>query len=184
MKKAKKIKEATTPYLCKASIKRALLTALQIEADKAEVGYPLPSIQQGVYSDLLCAAEAFLAALIGQWEARISLKKPRPRTMLAGDVQLALGILYSDVEGAATELKALQEGADMKLLNCNFSTRAIRLNMIRAASGIYTKRDDAVQLVKRILWGRFLGLARRTIHAFQDGQTCEESSPARCHCIS
>ena len=37
MRKAKRIKEVTTPYLCKASIKRALLTALQIEADKAEV---------------------------------------------------------------------------------------------------------------------------------------------------
>ena len=77
-----------------------------------EAVHPLRS-EQGVYSDLVCAAEAFLAALIGQWEAQISLKKPRPRTMLAGDVQLALGILYSDVEGVATELKALQEGADM-----------------------------------------------------------------------
>ena len=58
-----------------------------------EAVYPLRS-EQGGYSDLVCAAEAFLAALIRQWEAQISLKKPRPRTMLARDVQLALGILY------------------------------------------------------------------------------------------
>ena len=70
------------------------------------------------------------------------------------------------MEGVATELKALQKRVDMKLLNCNFTTRAIRLNMIRAAREIYSIRDDAVQLVKRILWGRFLCLARRTIHAF------------------
>ena len=56
------------------------------------------------------AVELFLAALIGQWEEQISLKKPRPSTMRAGDVQLALGILYSDVSGVAKELKELQEG--------------------------------------------------------------------------
>ena len=92
--KAMDIKKTTAPYLCEVSIKRVLLEALQIEAGRAEVvEYPVRS-EQGVYSDLVCAAEAFLAALIGQWEAQISLKKPRPRTMLAGDVQLALGILY------------------------------------------------------------------------------------------
>ena len=85
------------------------------------------------------------------------------------DVQLALGVLYSDVSAAAKEIRELQEWADMELLDRDFKTRAIRLNITRAASGLYHIRHDAVQLVKRILWGRILALARRIIQALPDG---------------
>ena len=149
--------------------------ALQIEAEKAEVGHSL-SFNADVYKDLVWAVEAFLVALIGQWEELISLKKPRPSTMLAGDVQLALRILYSDASGVAEER---EEGADMKSLDRYFTTRAIRLNMIRAAIGIYEIRDDAVQLVRRILWERFLCLARRTIQALPDGRKLISKSRVR-----
>ena len=162
-------KQVSDPYLNKSGIKRVALQALLTEHEKEEPLAVRPlRFSKDVYKDLIYATEGFLVKLVTHWEKHISTRPKKPKTMLARDVQDAFGILYSDAPGAELELKGSRESVDMEFLDRNLTTRSIRLSILRAACGAYAISNDAVHVVKLIVWGRFLALARRT---FQAGQT-------------